>query len=98
MNWRKKQLVRRLSSMVSIIVPIYNVDQYLNQCVDSILAQTYKDIEVLLVDDGSTDASGLICDQYAIKDQRVRVIHQENMGLSGARNTGIRAAGGGFQL
>ena len=63
---------------ISVIVPVYNVEKYLRCCVDSILAQTFTDIEVLLVDDGSTDTSGAICDEYAQKDSRVRVFHKEN--------------------
>lgn len=80
--------------VVSIIVPVYNVERFLVQCIESILKQTYQQIEVLLVDDGSTDNSGVICDKYAEKDMRVKVIHQMNMGLSGARNTGIASASG----
>lgn len=79
--------------MVSIIVPVYNVERYLEKCISSVL-KLKSDIEVLLVDDGSTDASGALCDAWAQKDARIRVIHQENGGLSAARNTGIRNAGG----
>ena len=68
--------------MISIIVPVFNVEKYLTVCLDSIVNQTYSDFEVILVDDGSTDSSGWICDQYAAKDSRIRVIHQENQGLS----------------
>ena len=79
---------------VSIIVPVYQVENYLRQCVDSILAQTFTDFELILVDDGSTDRSGQICDEYAEMDERVKVIHKENGGLSDARNHGMdRAAG-----
>lgn len=74
---------------VSVIVTVYNVEKYLNKCVDSLLAQTLSDIEILLVDDGSTDGSGRICDDYAGKDSRVRVIHKENGGVSSARNKGL---------
>ena len=74
---------------LSIIVPIYNVEEYIAECIDSILAQTYKDWELILVDDGSTDNSGKICDEYALKDNRIKVIHKENGGLSSARNAGI---------
>lgn len=81
---------------ISIIVPVYNVEQYLEKCVDSILNQTFKDFELILVDDGSPDNSGAICDQYAEKDSRVRVIHKENGGLSDARNAGIEAARGKY--
>lgn len=79
---------------ISVIVPVYNVEKYLHECVDSILAQTFKDFELILVDDGSPDNCGMICDEYAQKDTRVRVIHQENQGLSGARNSGIDVAQG----
>lgn len=82
--------------MVSIIVPVYKVEKYLRECVDSILAQTYKDIEVILVDDGSPDGSPAICDEYAKKDTRVRVVHKENGGLSSARNAGIDIAKGEY--
>ncbi|MDU6522389.1 glycosyltransferase family 2 protein [Enterococcus devriesei] len=81
---------------ISIIVPVYNVEKYLNKCVDSILNQTFKDFEVILVDDGSPDNSGAICDQYAQKDSRVKVIHKKNGGLSDARNAGIEAAQGKY--
>ena len=74
---------------VSVIVPVYKVEQYLHRCIDSILNQTFADFELLLVDDGSPDNCGTICDEYATKDNRVVVIHQENGGLSAARNTAI---------
>lgn len=80
--------------IISVIVPVYNVEKYLHCCVDSILAQTITDIEVLLVDDGSTDGSGAICDEYAKKDSRVRVFHKENGGVSSARNLGLDHATG----
>ena len=75
---------------VSIIVPVYNVETYLSYCVDSLRQQTYKNIEIILVDDGSTDSSGEICDQYAREDDRIKVLHIENGGLSNARNTGVK--------
>lgn len=81
---------------ISIIVPVYNVENYLKKCVDSILSQTYRDIEVILVDDGSTDKSGEICDDYAKKDSRVKVLHKKNGGLSSARNAGIDIAQGNY--
>ena len=74
---------------ISVIVPVYKVEAFLNRCVDSILCQTYEDFEIILVDDGSPDTCGALCDEYARKDGRVHVIHQENGGLSAARNTGI---------
>ena len=77
---------------ISVIVPVYNVEPYLHRCVDSILAQTFTGFELILVDDGSPDNCGQICDEYAEKDSRVRVIHQENGGLSAARNAGINWA------
>lgn len=82
--------------MVSIIVPVYKVEKYLRKCVESILSQTYHDIEVILVDDGSPDSCGKICDEYALADGRVKVIHQTNGGLSAARNAGIDIASGEF--
>lgn len=81
-------------SLVSIIVPVYKTEQYLSKCIDSILAQTYQNLELILVDDGSPDASPAICDRYAEKDPRVRVIHKPNAGVSAARNDGIAAAKG----
>ena len=80
--------------LISVIVPVYNVEPYLRRCVDSILAQTYENLEIILVDDGSTDRSSAICDEYADKDARVRVIHKENGGSSDARNAGISIAKG----
>lgn len=82
--------------MISIIVPVYKVEPYLRQCVDSILNQTYRNIEVLLIDDGSPDRCGEICDEYGAKDDRVRVFHTENRGLSAARNLGISEAKGEY--
>lgn len=82
--------------MISVIVPVYNVEKYLNECIDSILAQTYTDFELILVDDGATDRCPEICDEYAKKDKRIQVIHQENSGLSVARNTGLDAANGEY--
>lgn len=79
---------------ISVIVPVYKAEVYLHRCVDSILAQTFQDFEVLLVDDGSPDRSGEICDEYARKDQRVRVFHKENGGVSSARNLGLDNAKG----
>lgn len=80
----------------SIIVPVYNVEEYLRDCIDSVLSQTYTDYELILVDDGSTDQSGDICDEYHSCDKRVRVIHKENGGQSSARNLGVDLAHGEF--
>lgn len=82
--------------MISIIVPVYQVKAYVGECVESLLAQTYANLEILLVDDGSTDGSGEACAAYAFRDNRVRVIHQENQGLSAARNTGLDQAKGEY--
>lgn len=81
---------------VSIIVPIYNVEKYINKCVDSLINQTLKEIEIILVDDGSKDSSGLIADSYAEKDKRITVIHQCNAGLGPARNSGMKVASGEY--
>ncbi|PXX52508.1 glycosyl transferase family 2 [Hungatella effluvii] len=81
---------------VSIIAPVYNVEKYIKRCIDSILEQTYSDIEVILVDDGSKDSTGKICDEYAISDQRIKVVHKENGGLGIARNSGLEMATGDF--
>ena len=74
---------------ISVIVPVYNVEKYLPRCIDSILNQTFTDFELILVDDGSTDNSGQICDTYAEKDSRVKVVHKKNGGVSKARNVGL---------
>ncbi len=81
---------------ISVIVPVYKVEQYLDDCIQSILNQTFSDFELILVDDGSPDNCGAMCDRYAEKDSRVKVIHQENQGLSGARNSGLDAARGEY--
>lgn len=81
---------------VSVVIPVYNVEHYLERCVQSVLRQTYKDLEIILVDDGSPDDCGEICDQLASQDSRILVVHQQNMGLSEARNTGIRRATGDY--
>lgn len=80
--------------MISIIVPVYNVEKYLRYCIDSILSQTFTDFELLLIDDGSKDKSGEICDEYAKKDNRIKVYHKENGGVSSARNLGLNKANG----
>lgn len=84
--------------MVSVIVPVYNIKEYLPRCVESLLSQTYEDLEVLLVNDGSADGSGTLCDEFARRDRRVRAIHKENGGLSDARNAGLDAAEGDWIL
>jgi glycosyltransferase involved in cell wall biosynthesis len=81
---------------ISIIIPVYNISAYLRRCLDSVINQTYHELEIILVDDGSTDESGAICDEYAAKDDRVKVIHKENGGLSDARNAGLLVATGDF--
>lgn len=81
---------------ISIIVPVYNVEQYLKKCINSILNQSYKNIELILVNDGSTDNSGKICDEYAEKDNRIKIIHKKNGGLSDARNVGIENSTGTY--
>jgi glycosyltransferase involved in cell wall biosynthesis len=84
------------NNLISIIIPVYNVEKYLNRCVDSIVNQTYSNIEIILVDDGSKDKSGEICDKYAMKDQRIKVFHKKNGGLSDARNYGLKEATGDY--
>ena len=81
---------------LSVIVPVYNTEKYLRECVDSILAQTFEDFELILVNDGSTDGSGAICDEYAAKDPRIQVIHQKNGGITVARKSGVRVAQGEY--
>lgn len=82
--------------LISVIVPVYNVESYVAECIESIQNQTYMNLEIILVNDGSTDASGDICDKYAAYDERIQVIHKENAGVSAARNTGIEAANGDY--
>lgn len=85
-----------MSTLVSIIVPVYNVQKYIRRCLDSIINQTYKTLEIILIDDGSTDDSGKICDEYAKKDNRIIVKHNTNRGVSYARNYGIKLANGQY--
>ena len=80
--------------LVSVIVAVYNIEEYLPRCIESIMHQTYRKLEIILVDDGSTDGSGDICDEYAGKDDRILVIHKKNGGLSDARNAGLERASG----
>jgi len=82
--------------MISVIVTIYNVEKYLRRCINSIISQTFRDLEIILVDDGSTDASPQICDEYAAKDSRIKVLHKKNEGSASARNAGIDTATGRF--
>lgn len=85
-----------MDSLVSVIVPVYNVEKFLDKCIKSIIAQTYKKLQIILVDDGSIDNSGCICDKYATIDDRIIVVHQKNRGLSGARNRGLEIAKGEY--
>ena len=85
-----------MDPLISVIVPVYNVEEYLPRCLRAISEQTYRNLEIILVDDGSTDGSGAICDEFAENDSRVKVIHQPNTGLWAARNTGHGAANGEF--
>ena len=82
----------------SIVVSIYNIEKYISKCIESIINQTYTNIELILVDDGSKDSSGSICDSYALKDNRIKVIHKQNAGLGMARNTGLENATGDYIL
>lgn len=84
--------------LVSVIIPVYNVSRYLTQCLESVIHQTYEKIEIIVVDDGSTDKSGIICDEYALDDDRIIVLHTENKGLASARNTGLKHAQGEYLL
>ena len=85
-----------MNELISIVVPVYNVEKYLKKCIDSIINQTYENLEIILVDDGSTDNSKKICDEYILKDNRIKVIHKENGGLSDARNVGVDKAKGEY--
>lgn len=86
----------KANDLITVVVPVYNVEKYLGKCLNSLINQTYKNIEIILIDDGSTDNSGKICDQYKKKDSRIRVIHKQNGGLSDARNQGIEVAKGKY--
>ena len=85
-----------MNEKISVIVPVYNVEKYIGECIKSIINQDYENIEIILVDDGSNDKSGEICDEYALKDKRVKVIHKENGGVSSARNRGIESSTGEY--
>lgn len=85
-----------MGDLISVIVPVYNVKDYLDECMESICHQTYQNLEIILVDDGSTDTSGKLCDEWAKRDERIKVIHQENAGVSEARNKAIEIAGGKY--
>ena len=85
-----------MEELISVIVPIYKVEDYLDRCIQSLVNQTYKNLEIILVDDGSTDESGKICDQYSEIDSRIHVIHKKNGGLSDARNVGLDYAVGEY--
>lgn len=85
-----------MNGLVSVIVPVYNVKLYLAEALDSVINQSYENLEIIIIDDGSTDGSGVICDEYADRDGRIRVIHQENRGLSGARNAGLDCMTGDY--
>lgn len=85
-----------VNEKISVIIPVYNVEKYLKQCIESVLNQTYENLEIILIDDGTKDNSGIICDDYSKKDNRIKVVHQKNMGLSGARNTGLKIATGDY--
>ena len=89
---------RQLDMTFSVIIPVYNVEQYLGRCVDSVIKQTYQDFEIILIDDGSTDNSGALCEKYAAMDSRIRAYHQKNAGLSAARNAGIAKSNGEYIL
>ena len=88
----RQQTITTDKPLISIIVPVYKVEAYLEQCLDSILQQTWKKLDIILIDDGSPDSCGQICDRYAERDPRVRVFHTDNHGLSSARNLGIKKA------
>jgi len=86
------------SPLLSIIIPVYNVEDYLSQCIDSVLNQSFRDYEIILVDDGSTDRCPALCDEYAAVEERIMIVHKENVGASGARNSGADAASGKYLL
>ena len=81
---------------ISVIVPAYNMEKYIERCLDSLIGQTYHNLEIIVVDDGSNDQTGILCDRYAKKDPRILVVHQENQGVSQARNVGLSRATGDY--
>lgn len=85
-----------MEALISVIIPVYNVEKYLRQCIESVIDQSYHNLEIILIDDGSTDESGKLCNIYAKTDNRIKVIHPENCGVSGARNTGLQYATGEY--
>lgn len=85
-----------INPLISVIIPVYNVSQFLDRCLESVVHQTYQNLEIILIDDGSTDSSGLLCDEWAIKDSRIRVIHTSNSGAAAARNLGLDLAHGNY--
>ena len=93
-----KSLMNTDKQLISVIIPVYNVECYIRTCIDSLLRQSYTRIEVLLIDDGSTDGSGNNCDSYATEDSRVKVFHIENGGVAHARNYGIEKAAGEYLI
>ena len=84
------------NAKISVIIPVYNREKSLKKCLDSVMGQTYKNLEIILVDDGSKDSSGVICDEYAAGDSRIKVIHQQNAGVAAARNAGLAMATGDY--
>ena len=85
-----------MEELITVIIPVYQVENYLEKCVNSVLQQTYKNLEIILVDDGSTDRCSQMCDDFAARDNRIRVIHKENGGLSDARNAGLNICKGQY--
>lgn len=85
-----------MKETISVIIPVYNVDKYLSECLDSVIKQSYKDLQIIVVDDGSTDSCGRICDEYALRDSRITLVHQKNGGAAAAKNAGLRLAKGEY--
>ena len=90
----KRRKMMKNNPLISVIVPVYNIEKYLSACLNSIIRQTYQNLEIICINDGSTDSSAEILQEYAKKDRRIKIISQENAGLSAARNAGIKAATG----